>query len=155
MPQRCQVCIHPQVADVNDAVIAGEPHTAVAKRFGVSRFSIRRHAVRHVPVLMAEAAAAHRFTQAVTLVDRLEQLTGEAHRIKGKAEASGDLRTSLAAVRELVRVVELLARLDGEIDEQPVINIAVVPEWRIVLGVLEAYPEARIAVARALEGGAA
>lgn len=152
MPQRCQVCCHEEVAAINDELAGGESYSDLAGRFGVSRFSLRRHNANHLPALLAEVAAADRFTQAESLMERLEQLTDEARRIKTKAEASGDLRTALAAVRELVRVVELLAKLEGDLDDRPIVNIAVVPEWRVVLGVLDAYPEARVAVARALEG---
>lgn len=152
MPQRCQVCSHQYVTEINTALVSGESHSVLADRFGLSRFSIRRHNINHVPVLLAEAHASERFAEAETLIDRLQQLTDEARTIKGKAEASGDLRTALASVRELVRIVELLAKLQGDLEDRPTVTITVVPEWRIVLGVLDSYPDARIAVARALEG---
>ena len=154
MPQRCQVCSHPEVSQINEALVADESHSVIAARFGVSRFSIRRHNVNHLPVLLVEAQAAERFATAETLIDRLQQLTDEARAIKGKAEASGDLRTALASVRELVRIVELLGKLQGDLDQRPAVTITVIPEWKIVLGALDSYPDARIAVARALDGAA-
>jgi hypothetical protein len=148
------VCSHLKVSEINEALVADESPSVLADRFGVSRFSIRRHGINHLPVLLVEAEAAERFANAETLIDRLQQLTDEARAIKGKAEASGDLRTALASVRELVRIVELLGKLQGDLDEHPTVTITVIPEWRIVLGVLDAYPDARIAVARALDGAA-
>ncbi len=137
MPQRCQVCSHQHVTEINTALVSGESHSVLADRFGLSRFSIRRHNINHLPVLLAEAQASERFAEAETLIDRLQQLTEEARTIKGKAEASGDLRTALASVRELVRIVELLAKLQGDLEDRPAVTITVVPEWRIVLGVLD------------------
>jgi hypothetical protein len=65
----------------------------------------------------------------------------------------------LKAVAQLRPSVELLAKLVGELDEHPQVNVTLSPEWQAVRGgLLEAlgpYPDARVAVARqlvALEG---
>lgn len=153
MPQRCQVCMHSDLPAIDEALIAGDSHSALAARFEVSRFSLRRHLANHVPVLLAEAARSKLFSRAESLTERLELLTDEAQSIKAKAEAGGDLRTALAAVRELVRMVELLGRFQGDLEDAPAIRITVVPEWQIVLRVLDSFPEARLALAAALEDG--
>ena len=54
---------------------------------------------------------------------QLEELQQEAERIEEQAEASGDYRTALGAIRELCRIVELVAKLRGELHEQPQTNI--------------------------------
>src|SRR3954453_21307670 len=63
-------------------------------------------------------------------------------------------------VRETRGCLELLAKLLGELDERPQVNLLLAPEWRTVRGALLAalagFPEARAAVARqllALEAG--
>ena len=56
-------------------------------------------------------------------MDQLRNLTSEAQRLKEKAETAGDYRTALAAVRELCRIVELVAKLRGEIDGRSEINV--------------------------------
>jgi hypothetical protein len=53
----------------------------------------------------------------------LRALTIEAKHLKGKAELAGDYRTALLAVRELCRIVELVAKLRGELDERAEINV--------------------------------
>jgi len=61
----------------------------------------------------------------------LRELTYEARRLKAKAEREGDLRTALAAVRELYRIVELMARLRGELREgveARILNVHLDPE---------------------------
>jgi hypothetical protein len=55
----------------------------------------------------------------------------EAQRLKQKAEGDGDYRTALAAVRELCRIVELVAKLCGQIDsrtETKIVNFNFDPE---------------------------
>jgi len=74
--------------------------------------------------------------------------------ILAKAEQAGDLRTALQGVREAKGCLELLARLQGELQEQATVNILINPQWlslrTVILEALDRYPEARQAVARAL-----
>ena len=56
-------------------------------------------------------------------MDQLQLLAQDTHRIKQKAEAVGDDRTALAAVGELRRIVELSAKLTGQLDEKTQMNI--------------------------------
>jgi len=80
-------------------------------------------------------------------------LKAEAKRIGKKAEAGGDLRTALAGIREMTRLVELMAKVSGEL--QDTINLVTAPEWERtrarILAALEPYPEARASVVRALD----
>ena len=50
-----------------------------------------------------------------TLMGQVEDLKSMARRLGKKAEDAGDLRGALAAVRELVRIVDLVAKLTGQI----------------------------------------
>ena len=54
---------------------------------------------------------------------RLQDLARDAHRIMQKAEAVGDDRTALAAIGELRRIVELSAKLTGQLEEKSHMNI--------------------------------
>src|SRR6202044_1772919 len=57
-------------------------------------------------------------SRADSLIDQLKQLATDARRIQKKAEAANDYRGALAGVRELTRLVELAARLSGELNER-------------------------------------
>jgi len=62
---------------------------------------------------------------------RLHALVQDVNRIKRKAEALGDDRTALAAVAELRRIVELSAKLTGELEQRTqvnVLNVELTPE---------------------------
>jgi hypothetical protein len=54
---------------------------------------------------------------------QLQKLALETNRIKEETVASGDYRAALACVRELCRVLELIAKLGGELDEKTQTNI--------------------------------
>lgn len=89
-----------------------------------------------------------------TLVREIRALKQDADRIRESAERAGDLRTALAGVRELARLIELQAEMLGELNRQTVVNILVNPQWitlrGAVLRALDPYPDARLAVAEAL-----
>lgn len=151
MPQ-CTVCAHPDRDAIEHALVSGTSLRNVAEQFRLATTSLHRHRHKHIPTALANAQRAVEVVRADSLLDRLEDLTGEAHRLKEKAERAGDLRTSLAAIRELVRMVDLMAKVSGELaPATQQVNIALIPEWRVVLDRLGDFPEARVAVARALE----
>ena len=83
------------------------------------------------------------------MLAKVVQLETDARRIMAKAEKAEDLRTAIVAIRELTRLVDLLGRLRGELLNAPTtINIQVLAP--VILGALEGFPEARLAVAEKL-----
>jgi hypothetical protein len=154
MPRACTVCTHGQRAAIDQAVVAGETFRYVAERFGTSTTAVFRHKADHLPAMLVQAQAAKDVAHADSLLDQLATLQADARRIGQKAETTGDLRTALAGIRELVRITELTATLIGELDERPQVNVLLAPEWlQVRAALLEAllpYPEARQAVARRL-----
>ena len=117
MPRTCTVCIHKQLSEINAALLRNEAYRSVAKRFGASESAVYRHQQEHLPAALMKAKDAAELVQADSLMEKIAQLEQEARRLGRKAEDAGDLRTAMAAVRELVRIVELLAKTQGELKE--------------------------------------
>jgi hypothetical protein len=73
-----------------------------------------------------------------------------------RAEEADNWQAIGAFHSEAVKDLELLAKLLGELDERPVVNLHVSPERlklrAVIVGALEPYSEARLAVLRAIEG---
>jgi hypothetical protein len=154
MSRTCTICTHREREAIDRALVAGEAANALAARYcTVGRMALQRHAANHLPAALAEAHEAEQAAHGDDLLARLDALSRDAHRIKDRAEAEGDLRTALAGIRELVRIVEVLAELRGALDRRPV-TIITSPEWLAVrsalLAVLVDYPEARMNVAARL-----
>ena len=82
-------------------------------------------------------------------------MQAHALNILERAEKAGDLRTALAAISQARGNLELLGKLAGELDERPVVNLNVSPEWlelrTVIVGALEPYSQAREAVLRTIE----
>jgi hypothetical protein len=90
------------------------------------------------------------------LLEQVRDLQVRTFAILEAAEESKQHRTALSAIREARSNLELLAKLLGELDERPVVNLNVSPEWlelrAVIVGALEPYTEARVAVLQAIEG---
>jgi hypothetical protein len=156
MPRRCTVCAHPEVEAIDTALVAGEPYRSVANRYeSLSQAAVQRHEENHLPATLAKAKDALEISRADDLLASVRGLQGRALSILGKAEEAGELRTALSAIREARGNLELLAKLLGELDERPVVNLNVSPEWlelrTVIVGALDAHPDARGAVLLAIE----
>lgn len=151
MPRPCSICVNSNRTDIEALLLEGTPLRTIADHHGVSKTALIRHRDEHLPDRLLRARDAEEIANADGLLARLRELTGEAQRIGGKAEAEGDFRAALAAVRELVRIVELQAKLTEQLGPETVVNVAIDQRTQqVILSALEPHPEARIAVAEAL-----
>jgi hypothetical protein len=158
VPRSCTVCSHEARAEIDRALVAGQSSYVLADRYSsLSRPAIERHKANHLPASLVMAQAAEEVAQADSLLEQVRDLQSRAYGILDKAEAADDLRTALGAIREARGNLELLAKLLGELDECPTLNVTVSPEWlelrTVIVGALEPHPQARESVVRAIEGG--
>lgn len=58
-----------------------------------------------------------------SLLEQLDELTREAGRIQAKSEAKGDHRAVLQAIRTRAHIIELMARLRGELEDRRQANV--------------------------------
>jgi hypothetical protein len=103
------------------------------------------------------AEKAEEVAQADDLLDQLKDLQRRTLAILEAAETTNQHRTALSAIREARSNLELLAKLIGELDDTPQVNVLVSPEWlelrADIVTALEPHPEALRAVVGALESG--
>lgn len=112
MPATCTVCVHPQRAEIERAVLDGLAMRAVARQYDLGRDSVARHSRNgHVPLALTVGADRREAAHAADLTSRAEELWARASQIL--ADVEGAPLLELAAVRELRAVIDLLARLAG------------------------------------------
>jgi hypothetical protein len=91
---------------------------------------------------------------ALNVVDQLKAINGATLAVLKEARALGDHDMVLKAVDRAHRQIELQAKLLGDLDERPQINLLVSPQWLEIRGqlmdALQPYPTARVAVASRL-----
>src|ERR687896_881628 len=155
MPRRCTVCDHPEKHGIDEVLVTGAPYRSVAKRYELSESAVYRHKTEHVPAHLLKAREVEDVAQADDLLEQVRHLQAHALDILERAEEAGDLRTALAAISQARGNLELLGKLAGELDERPVVNLNVSPEWleirAVIIAALELHPAAHRAVLRALE----
>jgi hypothetical protein len=112
MPRPCSICSHPQRSTVDAHLVARSPSIrSLAKDFDVSSSALRRHKQLHISEALARAHGNQALLHAGTLADHVRELYTRSGTILQKAEASGDARTALGALRELRSIIDLVARL--------------------------------------------
>jgi predicted DNA-binding protein YlxM (UPF0122 family) len=153
MPRKCTVCEHEKVEEINRLLLEGVSLRDIAGQYSISKTALHRHK-KHIPATLAKAQEAQEVARADNLLDQVTELRDKALSILDKAEQAGDLRTALQGVREAKGCLELLAKLQGELQERTTINVLINPQWlslrTVILQTLEPYPEARLRLAEAL-----
>ncbi len=149
------ICSHPEVDKINEALLRSEPFRAIAKRFGVSVTTLHRYKHNYLPAELSKAHEAAEITRADNLLEQVQELQAKAINLLNQAEAAGDLRTALTGVREARACIELLAKIQGELQQEGTVNITLAPQWvelrTLILQSLRPWPEARLALAQAVK----
>lgn len=154
----CKVCTHIERPEIDRQLASGDTNRGIGEKYGIGKDSVRRHRERHLAPALKSVSTRRETQGAVRASDRAEDLYQKASRILETAEEAGQGALALSAIKELRATVELLAKLSGELDDRPQVNIVNVqssPEWLAIqaqmMQALTSYPDARIAVAGALE----
>ncbi len=154
MARPCSVCHHPERPAIDQGLVSGASSYHLAARYGVSPDAISRHFAAHVPAALVQAQEAEDVAHAIDVVKQLKAINLAAVSILAEARKSKDHDTALKAIDRIQRQIELQARLLGELDDRPQVNVLVAPEWlavrSAVLAALAPYPAARVAVANRL-----
>jgi hypothetical protein len=154
MPRTCTVCTHRERGAIDAAILAGTSYRHIASQFGVSYKAVERHKDAHIPAAIAQAQEARDEAQALDVVKQLKAINGVALELLHTARRQGDADTALKAIDRIHRQIELQAKLLGDLDERPVVNVLLSPEWVTVRSALMAalapHPQARQDVVLAL-----
>jgi hypothetical protein len=91
---------------------------------------------------------------ALDITKQLRAINAVSLSILDEARRSNNPTIALKAIDRVQRQIELQAKLLGELDERPHVDIMLTPEWlsarAALLAALQPYPEARVAVAQRL-----
>lgn len=160
MAGSCSVCAHPDRAAIDDDLVSGVPYRDIVRRHAtvpLTISSLSRHKREHVSPALKAVIVERAQAGAATAIERVDSLYQRASTILDAAETDGQGSMALSAIRELRSLVELLARLTGELDERPqvaVINMQSTPGWidlrTQLMAALAAHPAALVAVSEAL-----
>jgi hypothetical protein len=125
MPRKCLVCESQHLKEIDKALVDNESNRYIAKRFGLSESAVQRHKTNHLPKLLVKAKDAGEIVAATSLMDRVERVMARCEMIAETATQAKDWAPAIAASRELRGCLELLGKLNGEIQTGTKIGIAV------------------------------
>jgi hypothetical protein len=121
--QKCSICIHPKRSEIDQLLLlSATPLRTIADQFHVSKSALLRHKTDHIPTDLVKAKQADEICRVDDLLNKLINLKNDAERITVKAESNDDLKTALSGIREQSRIIEILAKMQGQI-QQPQINL--------------------------------
>lgn len=128
MPPRCQVCTHPKVYVIHQALLTGRPIAQAARQFGLDRNAVTRHMRNHMTDAMREAAQSAQSEAGPVRIDVIEGevLLGQAAEVYQLALATledlekpgKDQRARVSALREVRACLETLAKLSFLIEDR-------------------------------------
>ena len=157
MGRVCTICSHEQRFAIEELLATRQStYRGIARKYGVSEDAVSRHVkAGHVSQLLALAADAERAARADSLLDRIEALHSRTLAILAAVEGTDEHGTTLAAIREARRNLELIGEVTRELDRAGTVNLELTVEWQevkaVLVNTLASYPEARQAVFSALE----
>ena len=161
MPQVCTVCTHAERRAIDRELVTGHlVNRRIAAQHHLVETSIRRHVANHLPAALVAAAEAEDVAHAIDVVRQLKAINGACLAVLDGARRTGDGELVLKAADRVQKQIELQAKLLGELDDRPQINVLISVEWLAVrsalLEALQPFPQAREAVSArlvALEAG--
>ena len=156
MPRSCTICEHPEKETIDRTLVGDASNRSVASLYDVSEAAVRRHKTNHLPAKLVMAEKVAEVAEADDLLAQVRDLQVRTLTILEGAESTNQHRTALSAIREARSNLELLAKLLGELDDRPQVNVLISSEWlelrTVIVGALEPHPVALRAVVGALEG---
>lgn len=153
----CTCCTHPDHAEIDAAIVAGESVRSIGSRFGVSPWAVSRHHTRHMSPALVALQVEREQADAATARAQLENLIASAQAILDDAMKDGRPAVALQAVAQLRPLVETLGKVTGEWAPDPLVSINLLqhPEGQqaiqIVLAELADQPDVRRRIAERLQ----
>ena len=158
MSRACTVCEHPKVNEINSQLaIEANSNRRIADQYGLKEGAVRRHRLNHLPKEVIKARQVQEGLNADAIWKQLQQINLATLHILKAARDKNDHELALKAIARAEKQAELIMKLLGELDESPHVNVTVVnsPQWvnirTVLLQALAPHPDARIAVAQALQ----
>lgn len=156
MPRSCLICQHPDRESIDKALARQTSNRELARVYSLSEASIRRHKANHLPARVARAQEAEDVREALDVVRQLKAINAASLHILKEAREQGKQGTALAAIDRIHKQIELQAKLLGELDDRPQVNVLVSPQWlelrTTIITALDHHPQARESVLRAVDG---
>lgn len=117
MAGRCTVCRHPDLAEIDEALVEGTSAYDVAAHYGsLSRPAVQRHKEKHLPAKLVRAKQVRDRTEADALMARVLIYEQQARDVYDAARGVSDLNAALRAITTARNTTALLVNMRERYD---------------------------------------
>lgn len=155
MARLCTICHHPKRAEIELSVANGGSNREIALQFSVGHMAVQRHMAEHIKQAAEKLQAARDEAKTLDVLKQLRAINAVTLKILDACQSDPKkYAMALAAIDRVQKQIELQAKLLGDINDAPQVNVWLPCSWEsielAIAGALQPFPEAAIAVASAL-----
>ena len=126
---KCTVCTHPQLHDIDQALLAGDAtFEALSGQYGPSRSAIYRHK-RHLQKKMRQVEKRLENQVRLDTLLHYNHYLETTRQVERTALADGDTRQTLRAVREGTRILNFITKLEVQFEPETIYRILASPHY--------------------------
>ncbi len=154
MPRICTICQHPQMTKIDESLINLQSLRDIAGRFQVSSSTLDRHKSNCLFAVLAKSKESREVANGDKLIAELKHINSESLTILREVREAANHDLALKAIARIEKQIELKAKLLGELNEAPTINVTTISIEKmqaVIVTALKPFPHARVAVVEALE----
>lgn len=154
MSRTCTICSHPARETIDSSLVRRVSYRNISKRFDVSQPALSRHLDDHLAEYVQRALATYGEEKGIRVLDKLSGIVERLEAFLDKAEADEDGLGFRATAAELRKQLELISKLQGELQQEGTTNnyVFISPVvTETIVAALRPYPEAGYAVSDALK----
>jgi hypothetical protein len=155
VPRTCTICSHAAREEIDSSLVRRTPYRDIARRFGVSTDALSRHLNDHLADYVQQALSKYGLQKGVKVLDKLTATLNRLDSFLDEAEQARDAKEFVIVAGELRRQLELLAKLQGDLEQAGTVNIYLNAEWielrAAIIQALEPHPHVRADVLRAIQ----
>ena len=109
-PLNCLVCVHKDRKAIEKVILAGETLRNISKQFGPSAPTLCRHKA-HIAQTLALASAQRGTSLGESLLQKLDRMELDFHRLSRRAELLGELPSAIVALREVRETLKVIQQI--------------------------------------------
>ena len=126
---KCTVCTHPQLHDIDQALLAeNATFAALSRKYALSISALFRHK-RMLKNKMARAEERLQHLRNQEILFQHNEFLESTRQIVRTAQADGDTRQVLQAIREGSRILNFMTKLEVQFDPDTVYRLLASPQW--------------------------
>jgi hypothetical protein len=148
----CTICQHPQRPAIDQALIAGSATLAtLSQEYGLSTSALHRHKA-HLQAKVSRAQDRLQDNLRQGCLFWLSQAAEMAMQTAKAAQAEGNGKLVLQAIRQGTRLLTIILKQDIHLDDRLVYEILTSPQWTAQAGLLPYDPQILAAARQSLAG---